>query len=651
MATIPGMNDLISPVLAAEVDTFVSSARARLDETRAAAEALKSLDPTASFEDVVEAYDSVSRPLDAVRGLAQLFFQVHPDAEVRAAAAELEQDISRFATEFSLDRGVYDALVRVDLDDAPDAVTRRIVEHALRSFRRSGVDRSEDVRDRVRALRKELVTIGQEFSSNIAGDVRSISIPAGDLEGLPADWVASHAPNDEGLVEVTTDPTDYMPFMKYAQHRGHREALYRLYANRGAPANLEVLDRMLAKRHELATLLGYESWAAYITEDKMIKTSERAASFIERVIELSGTRAEGEMEELLTELRADVPDADRVRDFDRVYYAERVRAKNFGFDTKSVRPYFAYDTVTTGVMDTAARLYGISFVAVDVPVWHADVRVYDLVEAGEVRARLFLDMHPRADKFKHAAMFDIISGRTGDRVPQACLVCNFPKPTDDDEALMEPGDVTTYFHEFGHLLHHLLAGDHRWLAVSGIATEWDFVEVPSQLFEEWARDIPVLQTFARHHETGEPIPTDLAERMLAADAYGKGYRTRIQMFYAALSLAYYSRDPAEIDTTEVMKELRDRYIPFAPHEAGTAFQAAFGHLDGYTALYYTYMWSLVLAKDIFSVFEGNVMDPEIARRYRECVLAPGGSKDAEELVEDFLGRPFGFEAFERWLAA
>lgn len=647
------MNDPIQPLLTSGADDLSRAGAERLSQARDASATLRALPADASFVDVVEAYDAVSRPIDAVRGLAQLFFQVHPDAEVRSAAAELEQQIARFATEFSLDRDVYDALARLDLAEAPDDVTRRIVEHALRNFRRAGVDRDEATRERVRALREELVTIGQEFSRNIAGDVRSITLPEGveGLAGLPDDWIAAHPPADDGSVTVTTDPTDYMPFMKYARNREHRAALHRAFASRGAPANLEVLDRMLAKRHELATALGYPTWAAYVTEDKMIKTSERAGEFIERVVALSGTRAEDEIEELLTEVRRDMPDAEFVRDYDRGFYAERVRRERFGFDTKEVRPYFAYDAVAQGVMDTAARLYGIDFVEADVPVWHEDVRVYDLVEDGTVRARLFLDMHPRADKYKHAAMFDVCAGRAGDRVPQACLVCNFPKPTADDPGLMEPRDVVTYFHEFGHLLHHLLAGDQRWLAVSGIATEWDFVEVPSQLFEEWARNVDVLRSFARHHETGEPIPTELVERMRAADDYGKGIQTRFQMFYAALSLEYYSRDPAGLDTTELMIELRERHVPFAPHEEGTAFQAAFGHLDGYTALYYTYMWSLVLAKDIFSVFDGQLMDAETARRYRECILAPGGSKDAEDLVEDFLGRPFAFDAFERWLAA
>ncbi|HTE06508.1 MAG TPA: M3 family metallopeptidase, partial [Planctomycetota bacterium] len=206
------------------------------------------------------------------------------------------------------------------------------------------------------------------------------------------------------------------------------------------------------------------------------------------------------------------------------------------------------------------------------------------------------------------------------------------------------------FHEFGHLMHHLLAGRQRWLSVAGISTEWDFVEVPSQLYEEWSRDVSVLQSFARHHVTGEPIPAALVARMRAAADYGKGIGTRIQMFYAALSLAYYGGDPAGLDSTEVIRRLKPQYVPF-PHEEGTTLQTGFGHLEGYTALYYTYMWSLVLAKDLFSQFGADLQDTAVARRYRQRVLEPGGSRDAELLVSDFLGRPFDFRAFEAWLAA
>ncbi|MBM3985873.1 MAG: Zn-dependent oligopeptidase, partial [Planctomycetes bacterium] len=503
---------------------------------------------------------------------------------------------------------------------------------------------------RVTALRAELVAVGQEFARNIAGDVRTVRVPAEALEGLPDDWRAAHPRGPDGLCEVSTDPTDWLPFMKYSRSAAQRRALSLAYLSRGAPANLEVLRRMIARRRELAGLLGYPSWAAYVTEDKMIRSEQAAREFVERVAALSGERMRCEVAELLDEWRREAPDARELREPDRMYVAELVRRRRFGFDSREARPYFACEAVLRGVLDTAARLYGLRFEPLSLALWHPDVRAFDVLDGGRPLARLYLDLHPRPDKYKHAAMFDLVSGLAGRRLPEACLVCNLPRPSAGDPGLLEPSDVITLFHEFGHLLHHLLGGRQRWLAVSGISTEWDFVEVPSQLFEEWARDTRVLQSFARHHQTGEPIPAGLVERMRAAQDCGKGLATRIQMFYAALSLEYFGAGPVVEDTGAVARRLRERYLPF-PHEEGTAFEASFGHLEGYSALYYTYMWSLVLAKDLLGSFGGDLLDQRVARRYRECILEPGGSRDAADLVAEFLGRPFAFDAFERWLAA
>ena len=646
------MDSIVEPLLSAGPNELKAACATALSGARAALARFKALPPQTPFETVVDAWDAIGRPINAVAGACALFFQVHPDPAVREQSASTEQELSRFGTELSLDRQAWERLAALDLGAAAEPVARRIVEHALRDFRRAGVDRDSATRERVRALREELVEIGQEFTRNIAGDRRTVRLPEGRkaLAGLPEDWIAAHPEGPDGSVTVSTDPTDYQPFMKYARHRGHREALYRAYMNRGTPANLAVLERMIARRHELATLLGFRSWADYATEDKMIKTADRAAEFIGRVTDLTASRMEAEVAELLAVASEERPGASELRDWDRNYDLEQLRRRRFDFDGRLARPYFAYERVRAGVFDVASRLYGLTITRRRLAAWHPDVETYDLSEQGRPLARFYLDMHPRPDKFKHAAMFDLVSGSEGGRLPEAALVCNFPRPSAQDPALLEPSEVTTFFHEFGHLLHHLLAGRHRWLAVSGISTEWDFVEVPSQLFEEWARDATVLQRFARHHESGEPIPLGLVERMRAANDFGKGLATRVQMFYAALALEYFRADPAGLDTTEVVRRLKPRYVPYQ-HEEGTAFQASFGHLEGYSALYYTYMWSLVLAKDLLGAFGGNLLDDATARRYRRCVLEPGGSQDAEALVAAFLGRPFAFDAFEQWLAA
>jgi thimet oligopeptidase len=272
-----------------------------------------------------------------------------------------------------------------------------------------------------------------------------------------------------------------------------------------------------------------------------------------------------------------------------------------------------------------------------------------MFENGALAGRLYLDMHPRENKYNHAAQFGVRNGVAGVQIPEAALICNFPGGDENDPGLMEHNDVETFFHEFGHLLHTLFAGRQPWMGISGISTEWDFVEVPSQLLEEWAWDVTVLQSFAKHYQTGEPIPAALVGQMRRAKEFGKGLQICQQMFYAKMSLSFYDRNPTLVDTDALAKELRARYTPFRFVE-GTHFQTSFGHLDGYSATYYTYMWSLIIVKDFFTHFDTeNMMAPGVAKRYRDVVLAQGGSRPAAELVREFLGRDFNFDGWKRWL--
>jgi thimet oligopeptidase len=298
--------------------------------------------------------------------------------------------------------------------------------------------------------------------------------------------------------------------------------------------------------------------------------------------------------------------------------------------------------VRAGLLDVTARLFDLTYTPVaDALVWHPDVTAYDVTLAGETLGRIYLDLHPRDNKYSHAAQFTLTDGIVGRQLPEGVLVCNFSK------GLMEHDDVVTLFHEFGHLVHHVLAGRARWTRFAGVATEWDFVEAPSQLLEEWAWDAGVLQTFARNAD-GEPIPADLVAAMRRADDFGKGYHARTQMFYAAMS--YWLHTDRPDDLTDATRALQERYSMF-PFIEDTHMFAAFGHLDGYSTGYYTYMWSLVIAKDLFSAFDpDDLFDPVVAHRYRDLILSPGGARDAADLVEDFLGRPYTFDAYAEWLA-
>lgn len=622
----------------------------RLAKAQEALNRLLAVKGKRTFENTLEPYDEILTYLDAAGQQAGLIQEVHPDEAVRNAAEKASQKIAAFATDLSLNRGVYDALYSLDLKEA-DAETRYYVEKTLRDFRLAGVDKTEETRKKIKALRDELVLVGQEFSRNIRDDKRTVIVnDSSELEGMPADYIARHKPGPDGKITLTIDYPDSLPIFSYARNESLRKRMYIEYNNRAYPQNMAVLDRMIAKRYELARLLGFSNWADYITADKMVKSGKNASDFIDRVVQASGAKAASDYQVLLKRKQQDVPDAKVVNAWETGYYSELVRKANYDFDSQSVRPYFPYDRVKQGVLDVTSRMFGVTFRQMkDAPVWDSSVEAYEMFEDGKLVGRFYLDMHPRKGKYNHAAEFAVRTGVEGKQIPEAVLVCNFPGGEANDPGLMEHDDVVTFFHEFGHLLHHLFSGHHQWIGIGGISTEQDFVEAPSQMLEEWTWDPTVLQTFAKHYKTNEPIPTALVKQMKRADEFGKGLQVRRQMVYAKLSLSIYDRAPSEVNTDAMIEKLTEEYQP-TPFVSGIHWQNAFGHLEGYSAVYYTYMWSLVIAKDMFSQFDkSNLLAPGVAKRYRNTVLVPGGSQPAAQLVEHFLNRPFNFNAWQEWL--
>lgn len=630
--------------------TFTKVQDARLAKAQAALDRLLAVKGKRTVENTLTVYDEILLYLDAAGQQAGLMAEVHPDKEFRASAEKISQKVSAFSTDLSLNRAVYDALMAVDVSRA-DAETRYYMERTLRDFRLAGVDKDEATRKKIKALQEELVLIGQEFSRNIRDDKRTVVVnDVKELEGLPADYIERHKPGADGKIILTIDYPDSLPVFSYAKDESLRKRMYVAYNNRAYPKNMAVLDHLIAKRYELANLLGFKTWADFITANKMVESSTNASGFIDRIVQASAQRAEREYQMLLKRKQQDIKDTKGINAWEFSYYSELVRKANYDFDTQSVRPYFTYDRVKQGVLDVTGKLFGVTFKQVrDTPVWDKQVECYEMFENGKLVGRFYLDMHPREGKYSHAAQFGVRTGVAGKQIPEAVLVCNFPGGIEGDPGLMEHDDVVTFFHEFGHLLHTLFAGRHKWVGIGGISTEQDFVEAPSQMLEEWTWDAKVLQSFARHYKTNEPIPTELVKQMRRAAEFGEGLRVRRQMVYARLSLSIYDRQPDKVNTDALIKQITEQYQPF-PFVDDTHFQTAFGHLDGYSAVYYTYMWSLVIAKDMFSQFDkSNMFAPDVAKRYRDRVLAPGGSKPAAKLVEDFLGRPFNFEAWQKWL--
>ena len=630
-------------------ETLLTDTRAALATARSELETLLGVKGPRTESDTLGPYQRLQLALSNAGHRAGLLSEVHPDKPLREAAEASVQEISAYATELSLHRGLYDALASVSVEGLP-ADTRRFLEHTLRDFRRSGVDKDEPTRARLKELADRAVRLGQDFDRAIREDVRNVSLRPEQLAGLPEDYRAAHKAGADGKVRITTDYPDLLPFRTYAHDGEARRQLYLQNTSRAYPGNEKVLREILEVRAEQAQLLGAASWADYVTEDKMSKAAKVVSEFLARVAEVSEGPARRDVDRLLQRKQKDVPSATRVEDWEKAYYEERVKQEELGFDSQSVRPYFEFNRVRDGLLTITSRLFGIRYVRLaDLPAWHPKVESYDVYRGDEKLGRIHLDLHPRPDKYKHAAQFPIVSGVKGVQLPEGALICNFTDPAVHSPALLDHDDVVTLFHEFGHLMHHVLGGQQRWLGFSGVATEWDFVEAPSQMLEEWAWDPETLKLFARHIETDEPIPAELVHRMREANEFGKGAHTRHQVFYAQLSLALHSRPPADVDITRTMVELQKKYSPF-PYVDGTHFFASFGHLNGYSAMYYTYLWSLVIAKDLLGEFQRHgLLDDATASRYRDTVLVPGGSKDAADLVKDFLGRPYGFEAFQQWL--
>jgi thimet oligopeptidase len=579
-----------------------------------------------------------------------IYIAMHPDREVQQIAEKLQREAIDLGQRLLQSRPVYDALGALD-EASLGPVERRLVHLVRSDMRRAGALLGPAERERARALRAELTKLGQDHARNIRSDTRHIALEGPhELDGLPADYVATHQPGPDGVIRISTNPPDHQPFMTYARSDRARKALQTEYLQR-APQNLEVLAALTRTRHELARLLGYPSWAHYNVEDRMVETPEALESFFAELDDASRDAAQAELAVLLEEKRIDHPGATAVGDWEWQYYMNRLKTKRFRFDAQEVRPYLEYGRVRQAILDLNSELFGMTFTpVVHEERWHPTVESFDVTIDGEAAGRISLDMHPREGKNKWFFNAPLRQGVGGKQFGHGVLNCNFPDPaTLSGPALMEHAHVVTYFHEFGHLVHGLARGNVPYVRAS--RTEGDFMEAPSTFLEEWIYDHSVLTRFATHVETREPIPADLVERLRAARSFGRAIRTRQMLARSRLSLALHDGTRPGADPRVVEREINDRYGLFE-RIPDTASPASWEHMNGdqYSASYYTYLWSQTIAKDLHTAFDGDLMNTTVSRRYRDKILAPGGTKPAAELVRDFLGRPYDLRAFKAWVA-
>ncbi len=606
-----------------------------------------------TFEATVGRFDDVLLELASAGEFPYLMGVAHPQAAVREAAKSCEPKSDAFQTSLWLDADVASVIKGyAKKGDKLDGERARLLADVLRDFRRNGLELALEKQTRLRELNEQITKKGQEFNSNIGASTEWIEVLPKELEGLPKEYVASHKANDKGKVRITTDYPDYFPFITYGKNRKLALELYVKFTNRGGKQNVRLLEELLALRSEKAKLLGYESWADYAIEPRMAKSRKNVRAFLDNLTAALKEPMKAELEELRKEhQRLGGKKSDVLYPADRYYLEDKVRKAKYNFDSQALSEYFEISAVKKGLMDITARMYELEYREVPAAAWHPDVTAYEVYAKGEKIGKFYLDLYSRADKYKHAAMFGV---RTAKRLsdgqwqqPMAALVCNFPKSEGGQPGLMSHDEVVTFFHEFGHVLHQLLTRSELAM-YSGSNAVRDFVEAPSQMFEEWAWSREVLDMFARHYKTGEKIPEAMFTSMTKARSFGLALGTQRQLFLASLDLELHAR-ATPFDTTKVVEEVQGKVDVF-PYVKGTHFQSSFGHLISYDAGYYGYQWALSLSRDVLTRFrKEGLLNTTTAAAWRTEVLAKGGGEDERTMISRFLGRAPSHDAYFAYL--
>lgn len=622
---------------------------ARLAAHEAALAALLAVEGMRTPKNSLRLYDAAIEQLSLAGAQAGVLNSVAPDKAVRDQAQLEAQRIAMAGAALSLNRPVYDALTAISLDGA-DPATRHYVERTLLSYRLAGVDKDETTREHLKTLHQKATKYSLDFSRNIQEGGKTITAAQDELAGLPSDYLGRHQPDAAGQITLTTDQPDMQPVMTFASSPDLRKRMFLAYNTRAYPANQQILLDLLATRQEIATVLGFRSWADWATADQMMGSAANVRKFLAKLDEASRDGAAREHEMVLEFAQKQQPNLTEIDITSRGYWYEQFRRSAFDFDSQSVRPYFPYEKVEAGVLETAAKLFKVKFQRSDAAGWDPAVSVFEVHEGGQLVGRFYLDMHPRDGKDKWFSAAPVVTGVRGRYLPEAALICNFPGGNPDDPGLMQYSDVVTFFHEFGHLMHAILGGQTEWAGVSGFATEGDFIEVPSQMLEEFFRDEELLQSFARHYETGDVLPSEKIKKMKLAGSFGRADWVRSQLYYTTLSLDLHDQNPAGLDLDAKTKQLYQSLQPWTWCE-GNRMYASFGHLTGYSSNYYTYAFDKVIALDFFAQFDPkDLLGCDTGRRYRKLVLEQGGSKPGREMVRDFLGRDEEFSAFSKWMS-
>lgn len=621
-----------------------AEARVKLEKDLAALIAIPQAERT--FENTIMGYERAFDNYGNALGMSGFLSYVSTDKKFRDAANDLQMQISQYMVDVATRRDVYKAIREyTDTNPRLDPVQAKLVKEMLIGFKNSGMDLNDADLEKFKALNKEKAEYIIKFDKNIQEYKDPLAVTQEQLQGLGEDYIQKLSKTDDGKYLVTLDYPDYVPFMQNADDEQARKELEFKFNRRGGQENVDLLEKTLTLRREIARLLGYKNHAELRLEDRMAKNPKTVMAFLKDLQKKLKPLGKKEDKEMIAYKNSKTGKNSRtLYSWESGYWSNKFRKENLELDSEKIKEYFPSQVVIDGMLDLFGGVFGITFEPVNIPVWHPDVKAFKIKDkaSGELVAYFYMDLYPREGKYKHAACFGLVEGEEKQdgtyQNPFVAIVANLNKPSGDTPSLLKHSEVETLFHEFGHVLHNALTKA-KYSAFSGTSVSWDFVEAPSQMLERWAWDPQVLKKISRHYQTGESLPDDLIKRMIAAKNFGAGGMYLRQDFFAQYDMTLHTADTTP-DTTKLYFELTKK-IRGLPLTKGTIPQASFGHImGGYDAGYYGYLWSEVIAEDFFGEFKKNgIFNPETGLKFRREILEKGGTLDEEKMVENFLGRP------------
>ncbi|MDM1062648.1 M3 family metallopeptidase [Empedobacter falsenii] len=627
-----------------------------IEEAKAEIDAITANPETPTFANTIEAMELSGEKLGRI---SSIFFNLN-SAETNDEIQEIAQEVSPLLSEFGNDvrlnqdlferiKVVYNQKNSLNLTDEQ----AYLLEKKYKGFSRNGANLNEEDKNKLREIDKQLSMLSLQFGQNVLAETNAYELiitDENDLKGLPQyaiDQAKADAEqkNHEGWL-ITLQAPSYIPFMQYAENRELREKLFRANGVKAYQNNQfnneENVKNIVKLRHERAKILGYKTHADYVLEERMAKTPTTVLDFLNDLLTKAKPFAEKEIEEL-TAFAKEIDAIETLQRWDHAYYAEKLKQKKFSLSDEELKPYFQLENVIQGAFDVATKLYGITFKEIhNIDKYNDEVTTYEVLDKnGAFLSLLYADFFPRAGKRPGAWMTSYreasnVNGNT--KRPHVSIVCNFTKPTKDTPSLLTFQEVTTLFHEFGHALHGMLPNT-TYESLSGTNVYWDFVELPSQFYENFCYEPEALKLFAKHYQTGEIIPQELIEKVKASSSFMEGYQTVRQLSFGLLDMAYHANDLAEINDLQQFEKETFKQTELYPEIDKNMMSTSFSHIfqGGYSSGYYSYKWAEVLDADAFAFFqETGIFNPETAQKFYK-LLSSGGTVEPMKLYEEFRG--------------